>query len=73
MSTTSIRRLVCIGGLAVTALVALGGGGVAAGSGAQADATLVCTARAQECMTAPEFRALMIRSLALNRKYGVGA
>ena len=71
MSTTSIRRLASIGGLAVAALVALDGG-VAAGSGAQADAALVCTARAEECVTAAEFRALMIRSLALNRTYGVG-
>jgi hypothetical protein len=71
MSTISIRRLACIGGLALTALVALSGG-VAAGSGAQADTALVCTARAQECMTAAEFRALLTRSLALNHKYGVG-
>jgi hypothetical protein len=68
MSTISIRRLACIGGLALVAP----GGGVAAGSGAQANTALVCTARAQECMTAAEFRALMTRSLALNHKYGVG-
>ena len=70
MSTISIRRLACTAALALTGLAALATG--AAGSGAQGDKALVCTSRAQECMTAPEFRALMIRSLALNRKYGVG-
>lgn len=71
MSTISIRRLACVAGLALTAFGVLGGG-VAAGSGAQGDKALVCTARAQACMTAAEFRALMIRSLALNHKYGLG-
>jgi hypothetical protein len=71
MSTISIRRLACIAGLALTVLAGFGGS-VAAGSGAQGDNALVCTARAQQCMTAPEFRALMIRSLALNHKYGLG-
>ena len=70
MSTISIRRLACVAGLALTAFGVLGGG-VAAGSGAQGDKALVCTARAQACMTAAEFRALMIRSLALNHKYGL--
>ena len=70
MSTITIRRLACTAGLALAAVAALATG--AAGSSAQGDTALVCTARAQECMTAPELRALMIRSLALNRKYGVG-
>jgi hypothetical protein len=31
-----------------------------------------CTASAQDCMSDAEFEALMIRSLELNRKYGLG-
>jgi hypothetical protein len=68
---TSMRRLACTVGLALTALAAFGGG-VAAGSGAAGSKAVVCNARAQECMTDAEFRALMIRSEALNRKYGLG-
>lgn len=71
MTTTTIRRLACTAGL-ILAGVAVFGGGAASGSGAQGDTALVCTARAQECMTAAEFRALMIRSVALNHKYGLG-
>ena len=32
----------------------------------------ICTARAQACLTQAEFRALLIRSEALNREYGLG-
>ena len=66
---TSIRRLACTAGLALTALAAAG---VAAGSGSAGSEALVCNARAQECMTDAELRALMTRSVALNRKYGLG-
>jgi len=65
-----IRRLACTAGLVLAAVVAFATS--ASGSGARVDRAAVCTARAQECMTAPEFRALMIRSEALNRKYGLG-
>ena len=44
----------------------------AASSGASGSTAAVCTARAQECMTDAEFRALMIRSEGPNRKYGLG-
>ena len=44
----------------------------AASSGASGSTEAVCTARAEECMTDAEFRALTIRSQALNRKYGLG-
>ncbi len=71
MPTTTMRRLACTAGLALTGLAAFGGG-VAAGSSAEGNNALVCTAPAQDCMTAAEFRALMIRSLALNGKYGLG-
>ena len=71
MTTTTIRRLACTAGLAIAGLAAFGGG-AASGSGAQGDGELVCTARAQECMTALEFRALMIRSPALSHKCGLG-
>jgi hypothetical protein len=71
MSTTTMRRVACTAVLVLTGLAAFSGG-VASGSGAQGDHELVCTTRAQDCMAAAEFRALMIRSLALNRKYGLG-
>lgn len=61
-----IRRLVCAAALALTALAAFGGG---AAEGSPAN---ICTARAQACMADGEFRALMIRSEGLNRKYGLG-
>jgi hypothetical protein len=57
--------------LVLTALAAFSGG-AAAGSGASGSKALVCNARAQDCMTDAEFRALTIRSVALNRKYGLG-
>jgi hypothetical protein len=67
MSTKiTIRRLGWTIGLALTSL-AFATGAAAGGSGAK-----VCTARAQDCLTAAEFRALTIRSVALNRKYGLG-
>jgi hypothetical protein len=65
-TTTTIRRLACTAALALTALAAFASG-AAAGSGAN-----VCNARAQSCMTDGEFQALLIRSEALNRKYGLG-
>jgi hypothetical protein len=43
-----------------------------ASSGASGSTAAACTARAQDCMTDAEFRALLIRSEALNRKYGLG-
>jgi hypothetical protein len=68
MPTTkiAIRRLGCTAGLALTALAAFSTG-AAGGSAAK-----VCDGPAQACMTDAEFRALMIRSEALNRKYGLG-
>jgi hypothetical protein len=69
MSSTkiTIRRLACL----VTAFAALATG-VAAGS--EAKATTTCTERrAQDCMTDAAFRALLIRSEALNREHGLGA
>ena len=72
MSTTStIRRLACTAGLALIALSVFATG-VASGSGASAGKAVICDARAQECMTDAEFRALTIRSVALNRQYGLG-
>jgi hypothetical protein len=66
MSTKiAIRRLVLTAALA---LVALG----ASPAGASGSKAVVCNARAQECLTDAEFRALTIRSEALNRKYGLG-
>lgn len=44
----------------------------AASSGASGSTEAVCTAHAQDCMTDAEFRALTIRSVALNRKYSLG-
>lgn len=68
MSTKiAIRRLVLTAALALAALAA-----VPAGSGASGGKAVVCNARAQECLTDVEFRALTIRSVALNRKYGLG-
>jgi hypothetical protein len=65
-STSTIRRLACTAGLAITVMAASASG--AAGASAES----VCTARAQACMTDAEFRALLIRSEALNRKHGLG-
>jgi hypothetical protein len=70
-TNTTIRRLACTAGLALTALAAFATG-AAGGSGAKPSKALECTARAQACMTDAEYRALMIRSAALNRKYGLG-
>jgi hypothetical protein len=68
MSTkTAIRRLVLTATLALAAL-----GAMPAGSGASAGKAVVCHAPAQACLTDAEFRALTIRSVALNRKYGLG-
>ncbi len=65
-TTTTIRRLACTAGLAliVMAVSATGAAGGSAGS--------VCTVRAQACMSDAEFRALLIRSEALNRQNGLG-
>ena len=63
---TTLRRIACTAALALTALAGFASG-AAGGSGAN-----VCTARAQPCMTGAEFRALLIRSEALNRKHGLG-
>jgi hypothetical protein len=71
-TTITMRRLVCTAGLVLTALAAFSTG-VAAGSGANGSKALICSARAQDCMADAEFRALMIRSAALNLKYGLGA
>jgi hypothetical protein len=71
MFTITTRRLAGTAALGVAAGAAFGGG-AAAGSGADEAKALACTTRAQECMPAAEFRALMIRSLALNHKYGLG-
>jgi hypothetical protein len=61
------RRLACTAGVALAALAALTTGASATGSG-----STVCTSTAQVCMSATEFRALLIRSVALNREYGLG-
>jgi hypothetical protein len=63
---STLRRLFCTAGLALTALVTAGG------SGATVENAVVCNAAAQSCMTDGEYRALLIRSVALNRKYGLG-
>ena len=55
-----------------TCLVFVALSAFAASSGASGSTKAACTARAQECMTDAEFRALTIRSQALNRKYGLG-
>lgn len=66
---TAIGRLACTTGLALAVLAA----GATAGSGASGGEALGCTsAHAQACMTSAEYRALMLRSDALNRKYGLG-
>jgi hypothetical protein len=68
MSTKiAIRRLVVTAALALVALAAF-----PAGSGASGGKAVACNARAQECLTGAEFRALTIRSVALNREYGLG-
>jgi hypothetical protein len=68
MSTEiKFRRLALAAALALATLAAL-----PAGSGASGGKEVVCSARAQECLTDAEFRALTIRSVALNRKYGLG-
>jgi hypothetical protein len=55
------------------ALVALAAFLSAVNSGSAAtSAAAACTARAQDCMSGAEFRALMTRSFALNRKYSLG-
>ena len=64
---TTIRRLACTVGLVLTVLAFTGGVAGAQGHGGPA-----CTTRAQDCLTGPEFRALTVRSLALNHKYGLG-
>lgn len=64
---TTIRRLTCTLGLVLAGLAVAGGT-----AGASSGKSLVCTTRAQDCLTGAEFRALTIRSLALNRKYGLG-
>jgi hypothetical protein len=68
---TTIRRLACTAGLALTAFAAFATG-AASGSAASGNEALICNARAQDCMTDAEFRALMIRSVALNHTYGLG-
>jgi hypothetical protein len=68
MSTKiKFRRLALTAALALAALAAL-----PAGSGASEGKAVVCNASAQACLTDAEFRALTIRSVALNRKYGLG-
>ena len=62
----AIRRLGWTIGLALTSLA------FATGASAGDSGTNACSARAQDCLTAAEFRALTIRSEALNRKYGLG-
>ncbi|MFL5931011.1 MAG: hypothetical protein ACJ75P_07130 [Gaiellaceae bacterium] len=64
---TTIRRLICTAGIVFTGLALAGGT-----AGASSSKSVVCTARAQDCLTAADFRALTIRSLALNRLYGLG-
>jgi hypothetical protein len=68
-TTTTIRRLACTAALALTALAVFATGG----SGATGQKALECEARAQACMADAEYRALLIRSVALNRKYSLGA
>jgi hypothetical protein len=81
---TRIRGLACTAGLVLAALAA-SAPEAAAGAGANAaeptaerallirSKVLNCTyGRAQDCMTSAELRALMIRSVALNRKYAPG-
>jgi hypothetical protein len=63
----TLRRLACATGVALAALAALTTGASGTGSG-----STVCASTAQECMTAAEFRAVLIRSEALNRKHGLG-
>jgi hypothetical protein len=67
-TNTTISRLACTVGLALTAVAT----GAAGGSDANGSNEPVCNARAQACMTAAEYRALTIRSEALNREYGLG-
>jgi hypothetical protein len=64
---TTIRRLTCTAGIVLTGLALAGGT-----AGASSSKSVVCTTRAQDCLTAAEFRALTIRSLVLNRLYGLG-
>jgi hypothetical protein len=61
----AIRRLAYVAALALIALSAFPAGSGAGGR------NVVCTTRAQDCLTDAEFRALTIRSVALNRKYGL--
>ena len=63
---TTFSRLACTAGLTLTAAAAFAVG--ATGSSGES----ICTARAQACLTQAEFQALLIRSEALNRKYGLG-
>ena len=65
-TTTTIRWLGCTAALALATLVAVGGSGAAASKAA------ICNAPAQACMTDAAYRALLIRSLALNRNHGLG-
>lgn len=66
---TTIRRLACTTGLVLAVI----GAGSTVGSAANGGKALGCTsAHAQSCMTSAEYRALMLRSEALNRKYGLG-
>jgi hypothetical protein len=67
-TNTMIRRLAYTVGLAQIALAVFATGGL----GATGEKALECEARAQACMTDAEYRALLIRSVALNRKYGLG-
>lgn len=68
MSTkTAIRRLALTAALALVVLASF-----PAGSGASGGKAVVCNASAQACLTDAEFRALTIRSMALNRRYGLG-
>lgn len=79
-STVRIRRLAGTTGVALVAVVALAAGAAANAVGPSEHRAstvhgnaLECRhARAQECMSYAEFRALMIRSDALNRMYGLG-
>ena len=68
---TTIRRLALTAGVALTA-VAASAAGAAGGSGGSRSEEIACNARAEACMSAAAYRALMIRSEALNRKYGLG-
>lgn len=77
-TTTTIRRAICIAGLVLTAAISTGPAGGAVDPSEQRAVdirgrALNCKhARAQACMSNAEFRALMIRSEALNRRYGLG-